>query len=86
MLNHILSHFSPLELTSTSLKMTPQMNKLGFITFQLSTEDVETEREVPAYTLLSLLSDLGGNIGIFTGISFFGVFIPKQHVTTGRAR
>ncbi len=74
--------FRELEVTSTELKLTPQMDKIGTITFQLSTEDVETETEVPAYTISSLLSDIGGNVGIFTGLSLLSVLSPKQFKAT----
>ena len=41
----------------------------GFVAFNFAGEDLEVEREVESYSLLSLLSDIGGSLGLFLGFS-----------------
>ena len=42
--------------------------------FQFSTKDVVTEKELASYSGLSLLSDIGGSLGLFLGFSLLIVW------------
>ena len=55
--------------SSSSLQAVSMLSNFAVIGLELSTEDVETVIEVPSYTVSSFLSDVGGNFGIFFGLS-----------------
>ena len=40
----------------------------------VATEEIVVEKEVPGYTALSLLADMGGSLGMFLGFSFIGAW------------
>ena len=44
------------------------------IYFQFATKDVVIEKELASYSGLSLLSDIGGSLGLFLGFSFLMVW------------
>ncbi len=53
------------------VEFTHVMDATGFLTLELSTDDVETFSEVPADSWLKLAGKITGSIGMFFGFSLF---------------
>ncbi len=61
--------YSEVMASSMSIQAFRKLSDFGIITMELSTEDVETIKEVPSYTVFDFLSDVCGNVGMFFGLS-----------------
>ncbi len=49
------------------------MDKACFLTLRLSTEDVETVVEIPAYSIWSFVGNVAGNLGMLFGTSIYSI-------------
>ncbi len=66
--------------SSISLDAMAELSIFGFVTLELSTEDTETVRDVPSYSVASFVSDIGGNLGMFFGFSLLRRQFSKERV------
>ncbi len=48
------------------------------LTIELSTDEIQTISDEPAFTIQALLNDLAGNSGMLLGISILDLFFPSK--------
>ena len=52
---------------------------MAFVTFELSTNEIQTVKDMPAFTVQALLNDFAGNSGMLLGISILDLlFLNRQ--------
>ena len=56
------------------------MDALGMLTMELSTDDVETFKDVPADSWFQLAGKINGNIGMYFGFSVFHLAYARSVV------
>ncbi len=59
--------------TSTELEFAPHFDKASILTIKLSTADVETVYEIPAYYLWGFVGNVAGNLGMIFGTSLYSI-------------
>ncbi len=66
--------------TSLAQEFAPHMDRACLLTLELSTGDVETDFEVPAYSVGGFIGNVAGNLGMIFGMSLYA--IPFATITS----
>ncbi len=60
-----------MEASSLDIELSVYADYLASLTLELTTDEVETSEEVPAYSLLQLAGKINGNFGMYFGSALF---------------
>ncbi len=66
-----------IQATSAKNKYFPDWDSIGFVTLTLATDEIQTIKDKPAFSIQALLNDFAGNSGMLLGISILDILLSR---------